>query len=295
MRRGKACLWGAAAAGLVAAAGCTKEQTLVSPGAIPPTAVIKPAKADASDVPKRQPKAATCAKAGEWFEQAADEARDDSQKSRFFAQAKAAYEQALTIDPKDRAALFGMARLADRQKKYDEAVSAYRNALAAYPNDATIWFEFGMCYGRQKRFDESIDCLKRAVALDPTNQSFNNYLGWTYGRAGRDQECLAHFQRTVGEARAYYHVALMKKHLGQDEACRHYLRAALASNPELAEARGLLAQYEPPVAPVQQATHVAPAENPQPATGAPKPAAETPKPTEATAPKRCAVGPREDE
>jgi superkiller protein 3 len=155
-----------------------------------------------------------------------------------------AYEQALSIDPKNRTSLIGLARVQSKQGNHPRAVESYRAAVQVNPNDAELWHEFGMCWGRQKQWDQAIPALYKAVSLDPRNAIYSNNYGWTLARAGQFQDSFEHFCRTVGEARAHYNLARMAQHLGQTNLSRQYAEAALRVDPQLAEAQQLLAQLD---------------------------------------------------
>jgi tetratricopeptide (TPR) repeat protein len=241
---------------VVAGAGCTKDQTV--PQALNPTPARamarKPELVEVAEVtkpkdgPKRTPQAATCAKAGLMFEQAADKTKTELSRRPLIEQARQAYRQALEIDPKNQAALLGQARLYEKEGKYAEAVAIYQKALDAAPKDSVVWFELGMCWGRQKEWAPALTCLQRAASLAPENATYANHLGFALARAERYEESLDRFRRVVGEAQANYNVARMSRHNGRADVCRQYLQAAVAADPQFTDAQHMLAQLNGPAA-----------------------------------------------
>src|SRR5207253_2655498 len=100
--------------------------------------------------------------------------------------------------------------------------------------------------GRRKEWEPAGDAMGHAADLEPTNRQYANVLGFCLARAGRYDQSLAYFTRVVGEARAHFNVGRMMMHNGQADAARQQLELALQREPNLAEARELLAQLNRP-------------------------------------------------
>jgi Tfp pilus assembly protein PilF len=228
---------------LLAAAGCLKHETF-DPAMKKPSALFTSTevKKSSEDSPKRQPKAETCTSFAAAAEQAGDNPKDPATRSHSYQQARIAYQQALSVDPKNRFALFGLARVHTKEGNQQKAIEQYNLALKLYPQDAELWHELGMCWGKQKQWDQAIACLSKAVTLEPGNAVYSNNYGWTLARAGYQQESFDHFCRTVGEAQANYNLARMSMHTGNTELGRRYLEQALKVNPQFTDAQELLAQ-----------------------------------------------------
>jgi tetratricopeptide (TPR) repeat protein len=245
----------AVAAGMLAGVlGCTKDQTVAPAMKVPkPPVQVVQVEPPRDDGEKRKPQATTCAKAGLMFEQAGDKSKTDLARQSSFDQARKAYNQALELDPKHQPALLGLARLYDKEGNYGRAVVAYQQGLERRPEDPALWFELGMCWGRQKQWDKAIPCLEKAVALAPDNGILANHLGFALARAGRYDESYEQFRRVVGDGKANFNLARMSQHNGHPDLCRRFLHAALRADPQLTEARQMLAQLETPAPEIQQA------------------------------------------
>lgn len=230
---------------ILAAGGCLKHETF-DPNTQQPSALFvdKKVKKAQADGPKRQPQADTCATYGAAAEQTADNAQDPATRPFNYQQARIAYQQALHIDPKNRTALIGIARVLTKEGDHQKGVELFHVALKTYPQDAAIWHELGMCWARQKQWNEAIPCLSKAVTYDPQNPHYSNNYGWTLARAGYHQESYDHFCRTVGEAQANFNLARMSMHLGNPDLSRQYLAAALRIDPQYPAAQQLLAQLD---------------------------------------------------
>jgi Tfp pilus assembly protein PilF len=188
-----------------------------------------------------------------------------------YRSAQALYEQALSLDPKCAAAHLGLARLYEKQGNLQLAVEQYQRAVQLYPQDARLWFGLGMTFGKLKHWEQAVTALKRATDLEPANLEYATNYGWCLARCGRDEESWNVFRRHGGDAKAYYRLALMAKHLGKNEHSKQYLTMALQIDPQLAEASELLASLERPVVTqdaegpaVVPAAHVAPVAPAQP-------------------------------
>jgi tetratricopeptide (TPR) repeat protein len=194
---------------------------------------------------KRQPRPSTLVAYGELHEKAATDAgRSPAEQGELRNKARLAYQQALLLNPNDRLALMALARLYATEGDYERAVSTYTRAIQAYPNDAELRYELGMCHGRCKNWDGALQSLQKAVQADPENRHYGHAYGLCLARAQRYDESFAVLAKLEGGANAYYDLARMLHHLGQDDASKEHLRLALGQNPDLIAAQQLLAALE---------------------------------------------------
>ncbi len=200
------------------------------------------------DLPKRQPKAATCVAYAVFSERSAADGRcSPADQERLRDQARRAYQQALQIEPNDLPALTGLARLYVTLEDHERAVATYQKAIQAYPKDASLWHELGMCQARHKEWDPASQNLRQAVELDPENRVYSHSLGFCLARAGRYDESFVTFAKLDGEANAHYSLARMLHHLNQDDLSRQHLQLALAIKPDMMPAQQLLESLASPV------------------------------------------------
>ncbi|MGW0824143.1 tetratricopeptide repeat protein [Streptomyces sp. NPDC002845] len=82
------------------------------------------------------------------------------------ADARAAYDRALKIDPSFVSALYSEAMLLESSKP-DRAVELLRRAVAADPEATAIHMQLGLFLAKQERDDEAEDAFRRAVAAEP--------------------------------------------------------------------------------------------------------------------------------
>src|SRR5262249_21619533 len=116
-----------------------------------------------------------------------------------------------------------------------------------------LWWELGICHARAREWDHAVSCLRKAYELDPENRfpGYGNSLGYCLARVGKYEESLAIFRKTTNEADAQFQLAQMLHHVKQDDMSRHHLRLALKANPNLVEARKMLAELENAPRPTQ--------------------------------------------
>jgi hypothetical protein len=165
-------------------------------------------------------------------------------------------------------AYLGLAHLYVNMDDSAHAVATLRKALEAEPQNAAVWFELGMCHSRAKDWGPALEALGRAVTLEPENRQYVNTLGYALARAGMLQDAVTCLARVNGEAAARYQVARMLQHLQQPALSRQYLIEALQKNPDLTQARELLAQLDgvpAPTPPLPQTPQPAPPPVPAPA------------------------------
>jgi tetratricopeptide (TPR) repeat protein len=226
--------------------GCFPQTTLpVTPN--PLSAAEAKTVTPEKDQPKRTLQAPTCVAFGNLELEAATEGqRPEAQRRDLYDMARKYFQQALKTDPKCRDAYLGLARAYQGLDNPERTVTIYQKAETVFPKDATFCYELGMYHARHREWGPALEQLKKAVDLDPDNRTYINMYGFGLARAGRYDESLAFFKKTVGEARAQYNVARMLHHANQDEASKQHLHEALEINPNLTEARQLLAEMDAP-------------------------------------------------
>ena len=96
-----------------------------------------------------------------------------------FAEAEAAYRQALRLDPAHVPAFVNLADLYRIQGRDEEGETLLRRALEISPDLAAVHHALGLLLVRQGRTPEAVDALRRAAELAPENARF----GYVYAIA----------------------------------------------------------------------------------------------------------------
>ena len=90
-----------------------------------------------------------------------------AQEAGSAADARTAYDQALSADPSYTPALFNEALLLETDEP-DRAVTLLERAVAADPKAATAHLHLGRIWARKDREHKAVDEFRRAVATDPS-------------------------------------------------------------------------------------------------------------------------------
>jgi tetratricopeptide (TPR) repeat protein len=147
-----------------------------------------------------------------------------------YDEAIAAYQQAITLDPKDAYPHNGLGIVYRALGRYDEAIAAYQQAITLDPKDAYPHNGLGIVYSDQGRYDEAIAAYQQAITLDPKDAYPHNGLGIVYSDQGRYDEAIAAYQQaiTLDPKYAYPHngLGIVYRALGRyDEAIAAYQQA----------------------------------------------------------------------
>lgn len=157
------------------------------------------------------------------------------------AEARTAYENVLSSNPKSVEALVGLANVEVKAGRTKEAENQYKQAVSLNPSNAKALHSLGQFYAGQKRIDEAIDMLGRAVAEEPTSPAYRFELGVALAKAGQVNEGLSHLALTVGEAEANYNIGYLLNEQGKSSQAMPYLRQAITLKPDLKQAHDLVA------------------------------------------------------
>ncbi len=121
-----------------------------------------------------------------WYEWGCD--LDDGAPS----QARAAYEQALRIDPEHAGAHLNLGRLLHTSGDLVAAEAHYRSALSA-DGGATAAFNLGVSLEDQGRTEDALAAYEQAIALEPRRADAHYNAGRLCQKLGRQAEALRYF------------------------------------------------------------------------------------------------------
>jgi tetratricopeptide (TPR) repeat protein len=89
------------------------------------------------------------------------------QKLKRFEEAIATFQQALAIKTDYDVAYYNIGSCYLNLKKYKESIDAFRNYVALVPDNADAWLQIGVCYMQLKDFESALEPLKKCVELRP--------------------------------------------------------------------------------------------------------------------------------
>lgn len=181
--------------------------------------------------------AAAAAELEERYEDLLDEG-NEARDERKYAEAEAAYRQAVQLKAKDWRAAYGLGNIYTDQQRWEEADQSYRQATSFNPMgaDAFIALSYVLVQPRAagnaaKRLLEAEQFARRAIQLQANNAIAHDRLGEALvARALLNAEAEAAYRKAVELdpqfAVAYVHLArLMKKTNRAPEAEQNFVRA----------------------------------------------------------------------
>ena len=171
-----------------------------------------------------------------WF--ALSEADDNHGQ---YAQAIAAYRQALQINPQNADTWDNLGAAYDQAGQ--QALDAVRQALQIIPQDAVAWYNLGLAYDDAGQHAKAIDAYRHALQINPQNADTWYNLGIAYGHAQNAQAINAErqaLQINPKFALAWQYLGITYFGAGQNAQAIDAYRQALKINPKLSNAWFLL-------------------------------------------------------
>jgi tetratricopeptide (TPR) repeat protein len=99
--------------------------------------------------------------------------------------AQSVWKRLLAFDPDNIQAYYGLARLEERQKQFDQAIVYLEAAVRRAPNNAQLHYDLGVLYATLEQFKPSALHTQEAIALGLRNaESLNNY-GYSLAHIGQ--------------------------------------------------------------------------------------------------------------
>ncbi len=105
------------------------------------------------------------------------------------------FERALGLDPGDRYALIGLARVHTRQSAYAEARTVLDNGMRLHPQDRVFVDALGTWHFRQAQYAEAERLFRQSIALSPGSVAAYANLNAVLLRQGRNEDALAVLQQ----------------------------------------------------------------------------------------------------
>ena len=114
------------------------------------------------------------------------------------AAAMRAYEEAVRLDPDNRAAQNRIAGILAREGRLEDAAARYRRVLARHPDDPETESNLGIVLAKSGALDEAIERFRAALALQPAEPaSIHTNLGNVLLLAGRVEEAIAEYRESL--------------------------------------------------------------------------------------------------
>ena len=145
------------------------------------------------------------------------------------AEAAAAHEKALTIDPKLAQAHVNLVSLYGRLGNPERALRHYREAVALNPNLPDAHYNYGVLVHGQGKIAEAREAYRQAIRINPNYAEAHNNLGDCLQREGKLAEARSHFEQAIRSRpdfrAAHFHLGRLLANRGAyDAAIGHFLR-----------------------------------------------------------------------
>jgi tetratricopeptide (TPR) repeat protein len=110
------------------------------------------------------------------------------------------FDQLLTIQPDDLAALNERGLLLHQQKRFEDALSVYRSALSVKPDVVEILYNCGNALLELGRFEEALASYDKTLAISPDYINALNNRGCVLQQLQRFNEALASYDKALAVA-----------------------------------------------------------------------------------------------
>ena len=129
------------------------------------------------------------------------------------------YGQALRLDPDNAAAYFNRGYDQGQLGQHAKAVADYDQALRLNPNDAVAYFNRGLAKKRLDRHADAIADYDQALRLDPDNAAAYFNRGYARGELGRHADAVADYDQALrldpDNIAAYFNRGYDRRQLGR--------------------------------------------------------------------------------
>ena len=156
--------------------------------------------------------------------------------------ARQKYLVALKIDPKSRTGLISLARFYASTNDKANAVATLKTAIGYYPADHELHHRLAAVHFQFQEPAEAIAAATQALKLDPSNRTYSKTLAVSQAHANQYEAAFNTLvaSHVMSESEARNFLGRVMYDLGRPDEGREQLAAALALDPNNAQARQFL-------------------------------------------------------
>ncbi len=114
-----------------------------------------------------------------------------------YSEALDAFNNSLSINPKDAIVWYNKGLALGRLDRYSEALNAFNNSLSINPKDGDSWYEKGYALTYLGRYSEASDTQNIALSINPNNTNAWNNKGYALAHLGRYQDALDVYDKAL--------------------------------------------------------------------------------------------------
>lgn len=178
------------------------------------------------------------------LEGALDEKNPPENRQKILDLARQGYQQALQQDPKNKAALLGLAKYYTRLGEREKAVEVYKKYLTLYPGDKAVAHQVAVAHAQWKDWPGAISWCEFTLKLDPEGLNTRKMMAFCYARSGMVDKGLEVMLQVMSEPQARYLMARLLEHQNDFAGSRSQLELALKVDPNYQEARDFLVELD---------------------------------------------------
>lgn len=193
-----------------------------------------------------------------------DEGTVNPNLDRLADDARQKYQRALELDPKNRDALQGLARLYTRLGDRERAIATLQTLQSYYPQDHKIAYELALTHARFEDWTNGISACRNALAGDPENRRYQKTLGILTARTGNFEEGFNTLAGVMPEPDARMTMAKILADMERMDLAEQQVKLALKADPNHPLAREWVAAQSAPQSTPLGTTSIQPVEYTQP-------------------------------
>jgi thioredoxin-like negative regulator of GroEL len=185
---------------------------------------------------------------------ALDECRTGADRDRLIDVTRQRFQWALEKDPKNKAALLGLAKLYTFVSDKERAVATYQQVAEHHPKDAEVMHAAMRSMALFEDWPAAVTAAEKALELDPESRTYRKALGMCLAKGDRWEEAFDQLRRVMSEADARCFVGRMLIDADRMGEAKAQFAAALRGDPNHQQAKALLAEVqdaEKPIRPVE--------------------------------------------
>lgn len=169
--------------------------------------------------------------------------------------ARQRYQKVIATDPKNKAALIGLAKLYAKAGDKERAIQGYEAALRHHPKDHELAHKMAAMQARFGDWQACADAARYALSLDAENRTYQKTLGYALSQTGKWDEAFDTLMKLMPEAEARYFLGRVLADMERIDDAKVQMDMALRANPQFDPAREFLATVtSAPPAPVLPGT-----------------------------------------
>lgn len=165
---------------------------------------------------------------------------------RQFDKAKAAYQNALRMEPTLAAVYGNLGNMYRAQQNPEQAVFQYQKGLRIDPKNADIYLHMASLFFDLKRYPQAIENYHKVLEIAPKRLEALNNLGSIYHQQGNTEQAITYYEQALAVSpdfvAALFNLANLKREQRDLEGAKVLYEKVRTHHPHLVEASLQLAQ-----------------------------------------------------